>query len=130
MTSIKTPSPAKRLFAIDAFISSNRGWVMSSENPTLQEIRKRAETQLGYKCSTNNIRDCMERQKIPVRRSAAEAELIQLRESNEKLRQVILRIAAYTNLPVPIAAELRESYNLNAEIVDALRLNRSKAEDR
>ena len=120
----KLPSPAKRLFAIDAFVATNRTWIMSEENPSLTAIRRRAEVSLGHKCSTTTIRDCMERQKIPIRRSAAEAELIQLKEQNERLRQVILRIAAYTNLPAAIASELRDSYDLNVEIVDALRLNR------
>ena len=115
---------AERLFQLDAWVQKNRSWIMSEENPPLKAIRQKAESVLRFKCSPSNIKACMQRHEIPVRRSKAEAELIQLREANSQLLDLIIKIAAYTNLPLPIAQELHEQYDLNSDIVDALKLNR------
>lgn len=120
----KKPPVAERIFAIEGFVVANRAWIMSEENPKLTDIRRRAETSLGYRVSNDAIKACMAKHKIPVRRSAAEAELLRLKEQNETYRKLILRIASYTNLPASIATAIKGEMDLNAEIADALKLNR------
>jgi hypothetical protein len=116
-----------QVFDLKDWVLTQRAWIMSEENPTLKMIRQRAEASLAFKCTESNIKECLIQCKIPVKRSKAEAKLIRLQEENERMKQLVLKIASYTNLPAAIAREVANDFDLNAEIADALKVNRKIA---
>lgn len=90
-------------------------------NPTLGEIRKRAEEELKFKCPEGPIRACMNRNEIPVRRSKAEAERQMLNNQIEELTELVLDLVAHGNLPPEMLQRFKErGRNLNDRVVQAL----------
>lgn len=111
---------ATEVFALDQWVSDHKSWIMQS-NPTLKDIRNRAQTELGFKCPEGPIRDCMNRQEIPVRRSKAEAEKQIMQEQIEELTELVLDLVAHGNLPPQLLLKFRErSRTLNARVTHAL----------
>lgn len=116
---------ASTVLILQDWVSENKSWIRSEENPSLKEIRVRAELDLGTKCPEQNIRQVMQYLEIPVRRSAADSKLHELEERCDQYRSVLLRIAAFVNLPDEIARQVREEFNIDEELLGALRLKRT-----
>lgn len=116
---------ASTVLILQDWISEHKSWIRSEENPTLKEIRVRVELDLGTKCPEGNIRQVMQYLEIPVRRSAADSKLRELEERCDQYRSVLLRIAAFVNLPDEIARQVREEFNIDEELLSALRLKRT-----
>jgi len=115
---------AKNVLELQDWVVSQKGWIRSEENPALKEIRTKAEDDLGYKCPEGNIREIMEYLEIPVRRSKSDAKVIELEDRCDQYRKILLKIAAFVNLPEEIAVEVRGQFNIDNELLDALRLNK------
>jgi len=90
----------------------------------MKAIRTKAELTLGYKCPEGNIREVMEYLDIPIRRSKADAKVVELEDRCDQYRSILLKIAAFVNLPEEIAVEVRDQFNIDGELLDALRLNK------
>ena len=116
---------ASTVLVLQDWITEHKSWIRSEDNPTLKEIRIRAELDMGTKCPEGNIRQVMQYLEIPVRRSAADSKLHELEERCDQYRSVLLRIAAFVNLPDEIAKQVREEFNIDEELLGALRLKRN-----
>jgi hypothetical protein len=115
---------APDVLELQDWVITQKGWIRSEENPTLKQIRAKAEFELRYKCPENNIRGVMEYLDIPIRRSKADAKVVELEARCDQYRRVLLTIAAFVNLPDEIAVEVREQFNIDEELLGALRLNK------
>ena len=108
------------VFALDAWIADHKSWIMQS-NPTIKDIRARAEAELQFKCASGPIRDCMNRNEIPIRRSKAEAEKQMMIEQIDELTELVLDLVAHGNLPQDLLMKFRtRSRNLNKRVMTAL----------
>ena len=109
-----------QIFSLEEWVHQKKGWIMSS-NSTLKDIRARAETELGFKCSTDAIKSCMARHEIAVRRSKTEAEKQVMKEQIEELTELVVDLVAHGNLPPGILMKFRErGRNLNSRVMGAL----------
>ena len=115
---------AANVLELQDWVVTQKGWIRSEENPTLKHIRGKAESELSYKCPESNIREVMDYLDIPIRRSKADAKLVELESRCDQYRRVLLTIAAFVNLPEEIAVEVREQFNIDEELLGALRLNK------
>jgi len=115
---------ANDVFKVLKWVQSNRQWMLGDAKPIMQSIRAKAEYDMNFKCSVSVIRDCMIESGVPVRRSKEAARIQGLEERCEMYRTLFLKVAAFTNVPQEIAADLRESMDLDAEVMRALRIDR------
>jgi len=115
---------ASNVLELQDWVVTQKGWIRSEENPTLKQIRRKAESDLCYKCPETNIREVMEYLDIPIRRSKADAKVVELESRCDQYRRVLLKIAAFVNLPDEIAVEVRDQFNIDEELLGALRLNK------
>ena len=103
---------AKRLWALEEFIEHSKSWILT-DNPRLSDIRSRAETELGFKCAPDPIKDCMNRHGIPVRRSKMEAQKQAMMDRIVSLESLVLDMFAHGNLPPKVMASLGERHRKN-----------------
>ena len=116
---------ASHVLTLQEWVSENRSWIRSESNPSLKEVRARAEADLGFKCAEGNLRDVFQYLEIPVRRSKSDAKIVELEHRCDQYRAILLKIAAFVNMPDDIARELRDEFNIEHELLEALRLNRA-----
>jgi len=117
---------AEKVLLLNDWVTAHRSWIRGEDNPTMSQIRVRAETDLGTKCPEGQIRDVMAYLDIPIRRSKSDAKLVELEDRCEQYRAILLKIAAFVNMPDDIAKELREEFRIDSEILEALRLSRNQ----
>lgn len=117
---------ASNVLELHDWVVANKSWVRSEDNPTMKQIRSKAEDDLGYKCPEGNIRGVMGYLEIPIRRSKSDAKLIELEDRCDQYRSILLKIAAFVNLPDEIAVEVRDQFNIDQELLGALRLNKAQ----
>ncbi len=115
---------ASHVLTLQEWVAENQRWIRSEENPSLKEVRIKAESDLGFKCAEGNLKDVFQYLEIPVRRSKSDAKLIELEHRCDQYRSILLKIAAFVNMPDDIARELREEFDIDRGLLDALRLNR------
>ena len=108
------------VFALDDWIASQKQWIMQM-NPTLKDIRIKAETMLGFKCPEGPITSCMKRNEIPVRRSKEAAERMLMKEQIDELTELVVDLVAHGSLPPAMLLRFRErGRNLNSRVMAAL----------
>jgi len=113
------------VFKLDEWVSRNKTWIMTGQ-PTLSEIRGKAQNELDFKCPTEPIKSCMERNEIPVRRSKHEAEKLLLELQVRELTDLVEDLVAHSNLPPDVLSKLRDrGTNLSTRAFDALSRNAS-----
>ena len=115
---------ASQVLILQEWVSANRGWIRSEENPSMKVVRLRAEDDLGFKCAEGNLKDVFAYLEIPIRRSKSDAKIIELEYRCDQYRAILLKIAAFVNMPEDIAKELRDEFNIEQELLEALRINR------
>ena len=106
--------------ALSKWVGQQKGWVMQT-NPTMKEIRSKAEAMLGFKCAGGPISDCMREHKIPARRSKAETERQLLLDQIEDLNELIFDLVAHGSIPPGMLMKFKDRRsNLNARVMDCL----------
>lgn len=114
---------AMHVLLLREWVKKNRGWVLQ-ERPQMAAIRQKAETDLGFKCPSGPIGDCMDAEGLPRRLSKDAAKMQGLTEERDKYRAAFYKLLTISSVNAHLAAELREILAFDEEVAELLQKKR------
>jgi hypothetical protein len=114
---------ATQVLILRDWVKQNRSWVLQ-ERPQMSAIREKAELDLGFKCPSGPIGDCMDAENLPRRLSRDAAKLQGLTEERDKYRAAFYKLLMISSVNTHLATELREILAFDAEVAELLQKKR------
>jgi hypothetical protein len=114
---------ASQVLALREWVRRNRSWVLQ-ERPLMVAIREKAEGDLGFRCPSGPIGDCMDAESLPRRLSKDAAKMQGLTEERDKYRAAFYKLLTITSVNSNLAAELRDILAFDAEVAELLQKKR------
>ena len=113
---------AANVLRLKDWVDDNRSWIQSEENPSLGDIRGRAEAELGCTCAKANITDTFEYLGLPTRRTKADAKIRAKDQRIDEYRNMLIRVVSVSMeyLPESLRKELRDEFNIQQEVLNAM----------
>lgn len=113
---------------LNQWVSDNKAKILL-ERLTQKDLAEQADKALGFKVSTNSLRDCLEANQIPTyRRGKVQVEMDALKADIAKLNGIIERLAKEVTVPEWLRKELLLS-DISDTIKDCLKARRPAKPD-